>query len=320
MDEISQLLRMARLEATLDTRCLLGESTSLEPVPRALREIPFHVLLEGECVLEVDGMLHPMTAGDVVIITTGSRHRILTAGAGPTRSTIKRRGTTFSVSTSDDDGEPVVDLFCGHYTIGAGAGGILFGSLPALTHVSLFRSDGGHAALTRLSELLRSEAERDGAGSAAIMSALCTVLIALVLRTSAASNAHGRLWTAVSDPRLSRIIQNILARPEERWSIERLSAEAAVSRATFIRRFQAATGVTFGQFLTRARLMIAADLLTSSDQKIAGIAAEVGYKSESAFTRAFRAAIGETPVHFRRSQQKDLLPGTDDSSISAALG
>lgn len=319
MDQISQLLRMARLEATLDTRCLLGGSTSLEPVVRAPREIPFHVLLEGECVLEVDGTLHPMTAGDVVIITTGSRHRILTAGGGPTRSTIKRRGTTFSVTTNEDGGDPVIDLFCGHYTISAGAGAILFGSLPAPTVVSLLGSEGGHAALARLSELLRSEAERDGAGTAAIMSALCTVLIAFVLRTSAASNVHGRLWTAVSDPRLSRIIQNILARPEERWSIERMSAEATMSRATFIRRFQTATGMTFGQFLTRVRLMTAADLLRNSDRKIAGIAAQVGYKSESAFTRAFRAAVGETPVHFRRSQQKDLLLGAGGSSITAAL-
>lgn len=319
MDEISQLLRMARLEATLDTRCLLGGSTQMEPLPRAPREIPFHVLLEGECILEVDGTLHPMTAGDVVIITTGSPHRILTAGTGPTRSTIKRRGNTFAVTTSDDDGEPVIDLFCGHYTISAGAGAILFGSLPAPTHVSLFQSQGGHVTLTRLSELLRSEAERDGAGTAAIMSALCTMLIALVLRTSGTSDPHARLWTAVAEPRLSRIIQLILARPEERWSIERLSAEAAMSRATFIRHFRVATGMTFGQFLVRARLMTAADMLTNSDRNIAAIAAQVGYKSESAFTRAFRAATGETPSRFRRSQRDDIPPLTGISSTAAEL-
>jgi AraC family transcriptional activator of mtrCDE len=318
MDEISQLLRMARLEATLDTRCLIGGSTTMETDARGPHEIPFHVLLQGECILEVDGTLHSMTAGDVVIITTGSRHRILTAGSGATRSTVKRDGPTFSVTTSDNDSTPVIDLFCGHYTIGAGAGAILFGSLPAPTHVSLSRSESGHAALTRLSELMRAEAERDGAGSAAIMSAFCTVLIALVLRASSESSAHGRLWTAVSDPRLSRMIQNILARPEDRWSIERLSSEAAMSRATFIRRFQAATGMTFGQFLTRARLMIAADLLTNSDRNIAGIAAQVGYQSESAFTRAFRAATGETPSRFRRSQQDSLVPATDRSSVAAA--
>ncbi|WP_434316054.1 cupin domain-containing protein [Leifsonia sp. P73] len=303
MDEISQLLRIARLEARLDTRCLLGGSTTMEPGPRAPREIPFHVLLEGECDLEVGGKLHHMTAGDVVIITTGARHRILTAGAGPTRSITIRDGSTFSIKTSDDGSEPVIDLFCGHYTVGAGAGAILFRSLPAPTHVSLFQDERGRGTLNGLSDLMRAEAEHDGMGSAAIMSAFCTVLIALVLRTAtAANNAHGRLWTAVADPRISTIIQDILARPGSRWSLDRLAAQTSMSRATFIRRFQTATGMTFGQFLTRARLMIAADLLDNTDRNVADIAAEVGYQSESAFTRAFRTGTGQTPSQLRRSQ------------------
>lgn len=88
-----------------------------------------------------------------------------------------------------------------------------------------------------------------------------------------------------------------------------------MSRATFIRRFQSATGMTFGQFLTRARLMTAADLLTNSDRNVAGVAAQVGYKSESAFTRAFRAATGETPVQFRRSQRSSVLPVADSGGV-----
>ena len=244
-----------------------------------------------------------MTAGDVVIISTGARHRILTAGKGPVRSVNVRDGATFTTKTSDDSSDPIIDLFCGHYTIGAGAGAILFGSLPAPTHVSLFTHERGRETLTKLSELMRAEAEHDGTGSAAIMSALCTVLIALVLRTATASStSSGRLWTAVSDPSIMRAIQEILARPADNWSLDRLSSGTAMSRATFIRRFQASTGMTFGQFLTRARLMVAADLLDSSDRNVADVAGEVGYRSESAFTRAFRAATGQTPSQFRRSR------------------
>ena len=77
-----------------------------------------------------------------------------------------------------------------------------------------------------------------------------------------------------------------------------------MSRATFIRRFHAATGMTFGSFLTRARLMTAADMLVSSDWTISTIATRVGYQSESAFSRAFRAAVGEAPARFRRQQRQ----------------
>ena len=308
MDEISQLLRMARLEATLDKRCLLAGSTEMEVAGGPPRDIPFHVLLEGECDLEVAGALHHMTAGDVVIIPSGGRHRIITAGSGSARSIAERPGATFSLTTSAAGGEPVIDLFCGHYTIGAGAGAILFGSLPTPTQVSMFRSEDSRAELVRLSESMRAEADRDGAGSAAIMSAFCTVLIAMVLRTNSAVSTHGRIWTAVADSSLTGVIQDVLARPGDRWTIERLSARTSMSRATFIRRFQAATGMTFGQFVTRARLMTAADLLAGSDLGVAAVAAEVGYRSESAFTRAFRSETGQTPARFRRAHQESLGP------------
>lgn len=301
MDEISRLLRMARLDASLDRRCRLGGSTRMEVASEGPLAVPFHVLLEGSCTLEVGGELYPMRAGDVVVIPSNAGHRILTAGAGAMQGTTERAGESIVFTASADAAEPVIDLFCGHYTVSPGAGAILFGSLPTPTVAPLFDSEPGRATLVRLSELMRAEAERDADGSAAIMSAFCTVLIALVLRTVGGPGARAGAWTAVPDPNVSAAIRRVLARPGDDWSISALSSQAAMSRATFIRRFQAATGMTFGSFLTRARLMTAADLLVDSGWTVSAVAAHVGYRSESAFTRAFRAAVGETPARFRRS-------------------
>lgn len=74
-----------------------------------------------------------------------------------------------------------------------------------------------------------------------------------------------------------------------------------MSRATFIRHFTHDTGMTVGEFLTHTRLMTAADLLTTTDDTVAAVAAQVGYRSESAFSRAFRLATGSTPARFRKS-------------------
>ncbi len=74
-----------------------------------------------------------------------------------------------------------------------------------------------------------------------------------------------------------------------------------MSRATFIRRFGRSTGMTVGAFLTQARLMTAAELLATTDSTVATIAAQVGYRSESAFSRSFREANGTTPGRFRRA-------------------
>lgn len=308
MDEISRLLRMARLDASLDRRCRLGGSTSMEVASEGARSVPFHVLLEGECTLEVGGELHPMKAGDVAVIPSNAGHRILTAGGGPARGTTERRGESISFTASSDGGPPVIDLFCGHYSVSPGAGAILFGSLPTPTVASLFDSEAGRSTLVRLSELMRAEAERDSDGSAAIMSAFCTVLIALVLRTAGGPSTRIGAWTAVPDVQVSAAIRQVLARPGDAWSIAALSRQGAMSRATFIRRFQAATGMTFGAFLTRARLMTAADLLVGSGWTVSAVAAHVGYRSESAFTRAFRTAVGETPARFRRSHATAAPP------------
>jgi AraC family transcriptional activator of mtrCDE len=62
--------------------------------------------------------------------------------------------------------------------------------------------------------------------------------------------------------------------------------------------------MTVGAFLARARLMAAAELLNSTDATVATIAAQVGYRSESAFSRAFRAEVGTTPARFRRDQHQ----------------
>ena len=308
MDEISRLLRMARLDASLDRRCRLGGSTRMDVASEGPRAVPFHVLLEGECALEVGGELYPMKAGDVVVIPSNAGHRILTSGAGAVQGTSERTGESIIFTASADGGSPVIDLFCGHFSVSPGAGAILFGSLPTPTVASLFDSEAGRSTLVRLSELMRAEAERDADGSAAIMSAFCTVLIALVLRTAGGAGARAGVWTAVPDEHVSAAIRRVLARPGGDWSIEALSRQSAMSRATFIRRFQAATGMTFGTFLTRARLMTAADLLVGSDWTVSAVAAHVGYRSESAFTRAFRAAVGETPARFRRAEAS-LVPG-----------
>jgi AraC family transcriptional activator of mtrCDE len=74
-------------------------------------------------------------------------------------------------------------------------------------------------------------------------------------------------------------------------------------RATFIRRFIRATGMTVGQFVTRLRMMIAADLLAGGHQSVRAIADGVGYRSTSAFGRAFRAATSTNPAGFRADAQ-----------------
>ena len=183
---------------------------------------------------------------------------------------------------------------------GAGSGAMLFRSLPDPVHVSFGQSAQSDEVLRMLSTLMRDEARREGEGTAAVLSGLCTALLAMVLRSSRGVTTSATLWTAAGDARIATVIERVLEHPGDDWSIERLSRAAVVSRATFLRHFTRSTGMTVGAFIAQTRLMTAAELLVSTDATVASVAAEVGYRSESAFGKSFRSAMGVTPARFRR--------------------
>jgi AraC family transcriptional activator of mtrCDE len=311
MDTVSRLLRMARLRASLDRRCLLGGSTRMDVPGYHALEAPFHVLLEGECQLRTGSALLEMRPGDVVLIPSGAPHQVFTPGSSRHRSTAETAGGAFVTTRSEPqrehDGSPVMDLFCGHYAFDAGAGAMLFRSLPDPVHVRFGQDPESDEVLRMVSALMRGEADREGTGTAAILSALSTVLLAMLLRTSRGSATRAALWTAAADTRIADAVDSILNNPSADWTIDRLSRKAAMSRATFLRHFGQQTGMTVGAFLARARLMTAAELLSSTDATVSAIASQVGYQSESAFTRAFRAQAGTTPARFRHDQQRNRM-------------
>ena len=296
MDPISRLLGMARIKAAVDKRCLLSGATRMDVARYGEREVPFHVLLDGKCELHLGADVLELSAGDVVLIPSGSPHRVITPGSGRLRGTAETEGDAFATTRSKRGGAAVIDLFCGHYTFDQGAGAVLSRSLPEPLRVSFGQST---VELEMLGALMRGEAQREGTGTAAILAALSTALLAMVLR----STTTPALWTAVADPRIAAAIDGVLDDPGAAWSIERLSRAATMSRATFLRHFGNETGMTVGAFLARVRVMAAAELLDGTDATVAAVALKVGYQSESAFSRAFRTEIGTTPARYRRERQ-----------------
>ena len=72
------------------------------------------------------------------------------------------------------------------------------------------------------------------------------------------------------------------------------------SERTLRRRFAADTGMTWRQYLLHARLLRAMALLAEPGPSVLDVATRVGFESPSAFARAFRTVVGETPAACRR--------------------
>jgi AraC-like DNA-binding protein len=109
---------------------------------------------------------------------------------------------------------------------------------------------------------------------------------------------HGWL-AAICDPQLSKVLQCIHKSPEKDWTVEKLAAEAAMSRATLARRFAAMLADSPMDYLYRLRMRIAATLLREPGASIPGIAERVGYGSESAFSSAFHRRFNLWPGEYR---------------------
>ncbi|MFC3834504.1 MULTISPECIES: AraC family transcriptional regulator [Deinococcus] len=78
-----------------------------------------------------------------------------------------------------------------------------------------------------------------------------------------------------------------------------LARSAGLSVSAFERQTRRVYGLTPTQLLTRVRVDAATELLRSTDLPVARVAVECGYFDHSAFTRAFRAAVGLTPSRYR---------------------
>ena len=321
MDALSRLVRLARLRGSVDIRCLVaGRYTRDHPQAEAGR-VPFHLLLDGVCEMELKGGRRiKVVAGDMVLLPHGTAHRIHVVGrrtavnveirnVGPYE--LFANGAAGQVRSAgnvmkDRENSPV-DLFCGHYSWEPGPGQVLMDMLPEVVHVPIGgpAPDGspcsaGH--LGSLSDFMRGEAGNAAPGTEAILDALCDVLLTMALRCT--QGLERTVWLASAERAVRTVTEAVLHDPAHDWGIEKFAALTSMSRATFIRHFARETGMTPGDFLTRLRILLAADLLTSTDYSISSIATAVGYGSESAFGRAFRLVTGSSPARLRRSAQE----------------
>lgn len=95
--------------------------------------------------------------------------------------------------------------------------------------------------------------------------------------------------------------------PGHAWTLDELASTAGTSRSVLAERFLKLVGSPPMQYLTQWRMLLAANLLRSSNSSLIRIAEEVGYQTDTAFSRAFRREFGAPPATWRRGQEKRTM-------------
>ena len=101
--------------------------------------------------------------------------------------------------------------------------------------------------------------------------------------------------------RLGELLDWVRAHLDQSHSLDSLANRALMSRRSFTRHFRRLTGSTVGAWLLAERLAFSQRLLESGDQPVDTIAGLAGFGSAASLRQHFNAALGLSPLAYRRS-------------------
>ena len=111
---------------------------------------------------------------------------------------------------------------------------------------------------------------------------------------------------ALQDPQIGRAISLIHRDPARDWTVASLADELAMSRSAFAARFTDLVGEPVMRYVARWRMHLAVATLKDEDATVGELADRLGYRSEAAFSRAFKRVMGASPGAFRRSADEQI--------------
>lgn len=254
-----------------------------------------------------------MARGDCFLLTAGQPYVLATDLSLPTT-----RAETVYVGGCDrvgiHNGGGDVFLVGARFSFSGRHADGLLGSLPSVVFA---KKGSDQASVLRWSLDLYGKEIRDrNPGGSLIAEHLAHIMLIQVLRlhrTSSGRTGVGLLF-AHTDPQLSAAVAAMHADVRRSWALEELGRAAGMSRSSFASRFKRVAGISPMEYLACWRIHTAADRLRSTSHSIGRVASSVGYKSEAAFSRAFKRAMGQSPKHHRRLVE----PSTDCQSLAKA--
>ncbi|MGY2274268.1 MULTISPECIES: AraC family transcriptional regulator [Pseudomonas] len=265
-DLLSQVLAQIRLTGDRVYACTLAQAQPLE-----LDEKSAHicVLQQGQLRLEIAGQPpKTLNQGDVILLPHSPAGMVMTAVQGAATVVICR--FWFDASSFQ---------------------AMLF-ALPRLIHIQ-------HADAAAWSEgilhFMLLEAHDTQPGGALMISRLIDLVVIRILRTWVHQGLAFGWLGGLSDARIARALKVIHETPGKQWRIDALAEMAGMSRSNFCDRFSTLVGRSPLRYQNEWRLALAKTMLSKQDARIGEVGFAIGYESEAAFSRAYKAYFGRSP-------------------------
>ena len=280
----SAVLRSNQLRATISSNSTYCDNWT-DPEPET-EHGTFHLIDSGVCYVRSAVLDAPLRleAGDLAVFPSGAAHVL---SGSPDRATAPESRFT--------------SMLCGEFEFATGKRNAIVDALPACFVV---REKEGGMQFRQLAQLMLHEARGSSFGSRAILDKMADTLFVMAVRHYIEHAPERRgLLAALCDPRLVKALEAMHAHPEKDWTVASLAEAAHMSRTAFANHFASVLGSGPIEYLTQWRMNEARRLLADPRTSVAAVAADLGYRTEAAFRRAFKRVTGQGPGMVRRQER-----------------
>jgi AraC-like DNA-binding protein len=273
-------------------------------VPRRDRA-SFYLVSRGSARLEVAGeRLHILSPGDVGFVSRGTS-RVLRDAPDSDPVAVCDGPYSPSLSPRHIGGRGAATaIVAGFFEPTDGREPMLLRGMPPVVVLSASDPTSG-PWLSATVQFILAESASPRPAASVVLQRLADVLFVLALRSTA---AHGQCrqggLAAIADSRIYGALSLMHSHVSEPWTVEELARRVGMSRSGLAARFTQLVGESPLQYLARWRIARAAELLRDTDEKVAAIAARVGYESVPSFSRAFKRWQRASPAAFRRASPR----------------
>jgi len=264
-----------------------------------------------------------LSAGDIVIFPHGNAHFL---GNGSPEKPVdsfqtfaKNLTQGLKVARFGGGGE-TTKFVCGFLACDPRLSEVFLAGLPPILRVPALKDASGQW-LEHAIRFSVGDGGGSNAGSGLVVAKLSEVLFVETLRRYILGLPPGETgWLAgARDPIIGQALALLHKEPAHPWTILDLAKGVGLSRSRLAERFRHFLGESPMAYLAQWRLKLGAEMLQSTENSIAEVAAAVGYGSEAAFNRAFKRQFDCPPAHFRRSRHAQRSGALENAASSAGV-
>lgn len=148
--------------------------------------------------------------------------------------------------------------------------------------------DRHHALFAQIS---RRSLSNDARARRAASATMASFLYELIIDAPAIQSSH---------PAVTRALDFMRSHVGAAFGLDELVNEVGLEKSYFVRLFKSAIGMPPMKYAMNLKMSAAADLLRSTGEPLAAVAARVGFNDEYHFAKRFKQWSGEAPGRYRR--------------------